>query len=123
MQTEPQGGSQGHTAPEYAHRRVREKTSERGDTATPFRGLSLFISGARDPGGTVAAAHLQDEARSSRARTHPVQEGTRPRASALTGLTHSEPAPGPRLPSPHMSTKTMKHQPRPPTSSMVTWMP
>lgn len=121
MQPEPQGGSQGHRAPEYAHRRVREKTRAREGTAAPFQESQPV----RLPSQTPGWDRVRSPSSSAKFKGPELpRPGGNPAAGSGPPGSHTQRAsPGARPPSPHMSTKTMKHQPRPPTSSMVTWMP
>lgn len=77
-----------------------QKTSSRGGARVPFPEQSQH-----PPAQTCEAGGVP---------TQPV------RGSTGRGEDSPRRRPGP---GPHMSTKTMKHQPRPPTSSTVTRMP
>lgn len=109
---EAQGGGQGDTAPEHTRETQGRNRVGRRAQRPPHRSLSLFLTGAE--------IHLRDGAWQTRALTYPPQEeipaaGVHPTGTGKQAQSRPQGA--------HMSTKTMKHQPRPPTSSMVTWMP
>lgn len=101
----------------HTQRRAEAKTSRSEGASIPFTEVSALSCPSRRPRRS-GRSFLRDGAEG--ALTDPGKKST-PRWCTYSQVAISRPRRSPRHP--HMSTKTMKHQPRPPTSSMVTWMP
>lgn len=96
---------------------LKQRPAGAEGASVPFTEVSALSCPSRRP-RRAGRSFLWDGAEG--ALTDPGKKST-PRWGSYSQVAPSRRQRSPRHP--HMSTKTMKHQPRPPTSSMVTWMP